>query len=281
MAAVAGIGAAGCSWGETKGSKRALAADAGTPSAKAKEIPTKSDPAGHDGAGVEVVRHGDLTLVRVDPKRHRFVVLTALADGGARKAPAWVEDFRIAGAINASMFHADQRSIGLLVDADTVNNGRDNPKLGGFFAFDPVDASSPPVVFAGRSCAGFDLAELRKRYRAVVQNYRMLDCDGSPLRWADPKQFSAAAIGLDRDGHVVFIHSRKPHVMTRLNELVADPALGIVAAHYVEGGPEASLFVDIGEHSVSEVGSFETGFFESDENLGFWDIPNVIGFAPR
>ena len=50
---------------------------------------------------------------------------------------------------------------------------------------------------------------------------------------------------------------------------------------YVEGGPEASLYVKVGGEVVSEVGSFETGFFESDANQVFWPLPNVIGFAAR
>ena len=51
---------------------------------------------------------------------------------------------------------------------------------------------------------------------------------------------------------------------------------------YVEGGPEASLYLAVGGQAiVSEMGSFETGFFESHDNRRFWPLPNVLGFAPR
>ena len=83
----------------------------------------------------------------------------------------------------------------------------------------------------------------------------------------------------DVDGNVVLIHSRKPHTMTDFNRLVAAPALKMRAAVYLEGGPEASLFVDAAGVSVREVGSFEDFFYESHDNPGFWPIPNVIGFA--
>jgi hypothetical protein len=229
--------------------------------------------------GIDLERTGCLTLVRVDPARWPLRVLTGLKEGGRHRVDDWVTTYRLAGAINASMFAADDRSIGMLISGAVVNNGGDNPKLGAFLAFDPV-GDDPPVVLAGRDCPGFDLAALKKKYRSVVQNYRILDCDGKAIAWKDPKTFSAAAVGLDADGKVVFIHSRVPHQMSELARLLAAPALRLRAAMYVEGGPEASLFVRTGTTTVREVGSFETRFFD-DSNTVFWPIPNVIGFGPK
>lgn len=215
-----------------------------------------------------------LTLVRIDLARHRLEVRTARSDGGARPAPRWAADFGLSAAMNTSMFGDDLRSIGVLRDARAVNSDRDNPKQGGFLAFDPVDPSAPPAVLVGRDCPGFDLAALRRRYRGLVQNYRLLDCDGRAIRWADPKIYSAAGIALDRDGRIVFLHARVPMDMTALSRVLAD--LDLTAALYAEGGPEASLVAG----PVAEVGSFETGFWD-DSNQRFWDIPNVLGAAPR
>jgi hypothetical protein len=216
-----------------------------------------------------------LTLVRIDPARHRPRLLTARRDGGQRAAPGWAADFDLIAVINASMFHDDLRSTGLMVDRGHVNNGRDNPRFGGYLAFDPVDPADPPLHAAGRDCPGFDLADLRARYRVVVQNYRLLDCAGGAIAWQDPKIYSSAAIGVDRDGRAVLLHVRAPYRMRDLSAMLAAPALRLRAMHYVEGGPEASLWV---RGAVEAVGSFETGFVEDDGNRRFWDIPNVIGF---
>ncbi len=215
-----------------------------------------------------------LTLVRIDLAGHRLEVRTARADGGARPAPRWVTDFGLAAAMNTSMFGDDLRSIGILRDARAVNSDRDNPKQGGFLAFDPVDPSSPPAVMTGRDCPGFDLAALRRLYRGLVQNYRLLDCSARAIRWADAKIYSAAGIALDTDGRIVFLHARVPMDMTALSRVLAD--LDLSAALYAEGGPEASLVAG----PVAEVGSFETGFWD-DSNRRFWDIPNVLAAAPR
>jgi hypothetical protein len=220
-------------------------------------------------------------MVRIDPARYRFRLLTAKAEGGDRPVTEWLSTFRLTGVTNASMYGHDRRSVGLMVDDDQVNNGSDNDKFGGFIAFGPRDKRAPQVAFFGRSCPGFDLAEVRRKYRTVVQNYRLLDCDGRAIRWKDEKVYSAAAIGQDEKGRVVFIHSRTPYSMTVFASMLASPELEIRHAHYVEGGPEASLHVRSGNTIISEMGSYETAFNADDSNVAFWSIPNVIGFTPK
>ena len=219
---------------------------------------------------------GCVTLVHIDPARFRLRLLTALADGGIRTAPEWAREFGLTGLINASMYAPDQRSIGILVAGSSVNRDHDNERLGAFLAFDPVDTKDEkdaPVVLTGRDCKGFDLPALRKRYRSIVQNYRLIDCDGKPVPWRDARRFSAAAVGLDGDGRPVFVHARAPEQMSAFAELLA--RRGLRAAMYVEGGPQASLYVHAGNVEVAEMG---TGLLP---NSSFFQIPNVLGFLPR
>jgi uncharacterized protein YigE (DUF2233 family) len=231
------------------------------------------------------VKIGDrcITIVRIDPALHRFRLLTAAAEGGSRPVTEWLSKYKLMGVINASMYAESRRSIGLMVSGREVNNDRDNDKLGGFMAWDAAEdtkTKTPGVAFLGRQCRGFDLEKIRRRYRTIVQNYRLLDCDGKAIPWKDEKAFSAAAIGQDRAGRVVFIHSRTPHTMTAFASMLASPALSLSAAVYVEGGPEASLHVRSGTAVISEMGSYETDFRADDSNSSFWEIPNVIGFYP-
>jgi hypothetical protein len=258
----------------------ALAVALGTVYACKPSPPAVAGPCGapstpRPGLSVERIpgRDGCVTLVGIDPRRFRLRLLTALAEGGSRTAPEWARDFGLTGLINASMFAPDQRSIGLLVAGASVNRDRDNERLGAFLAFDPIEERDAPVVLTGRDCPGFDLAQLRRRYRSIVQNYRLLDCDGKPVTWKDERRFSAAAVGLDGNGRPVFIHTRAPANMTELAVLLAEHSLK--AAMYVEGGPEASLYVGAGEPPVSEVG---TGLLGTSS---FFKIPNVLGFQPR
>src|SRR5262249_26832653 len=159
-------------------------------------------------------------------------------------------EFGLTGLINASMFAPDQRSIGILVSGDSVNRAKDNERLGAFLAFDPIDDKDAPLVLTGRDCPGFDLAALRRRYRSIVQNYKLLRCDGKPVTWKDPRRFSAAAVAIDGDGRAVFVLLRAAAQMSDFAQLLAERRLS--AAMYVEGGPEASLYVSSGTTAVGE-----------------------------
>lgn len=218
-----------------------------------------------------------LDVVRIDLAGHELRALTAAHHGGARPLPRWLADEKLVAGINAGMFHDTQRSVGLLVSAEAVNNPDDNPQFGGFLAFDPVDPAFPAVIVAGRDCPGFDLDALRERYRAITQSYRLVGCDGEAIAWKDPKAYSAAAIGVDRDGRIVLMHARAPHRMRDISTTAA--GLELAGAIFVEGGPEASLIVHGRDGAVERVGSFETGFLENDGNHEFWDLPNIIGVA--
>lgn len=216
-----------------------------------------------------------ITLVRVDPARFSFHLFTARDHGGARSAPRWQRDFDLVGVINAGMYMPNERSAGLMVDGDRVNNGYDNPAYGGFLCFGPRDPEAAPVTIAGRTCDGFDLAALRRDYRVVVQGYRLLGCSREPMRWTDRKLYSTAAIGLDDRGWMVLIHTGTSYLMSDLTRWLARAELGLSAAIFVEGGSHASLLVEQDGLEVRQAGARGANSMGDTE---FRNVPNVIGF---
>lgn len=246
-------------------------------------VETRTLPAGITETRVELAATAAtpgpacLDVIRIDLARFRPRLLTALRDGGAHPAPAWRETFHLAAVINAGMFHDDGKPVGLVVE-DGTSLSTDNAKYAGFLAFDPRTPGDPLAIITGRDCADFDLAKLRHRYRSILQAPRLLGCDGAALPWADPKQYSAAAIGIARDGSLVFLHARAAVKMSELATALAKRDL--TGALFMEGGPEASLVVD-GDPPLQRVGSYETGFVENDGNSAFWWLPNVLGVQPR
>ena len=53
--------------------------------------------------------------------------------------------------------------------------------------------------------------------------------------------------------------------------------IGLVALQHLEGGPEAQLYLNVGDTELEMVGSYETSFRENDGNARAWRIPNVLG----
>jgi hypothetical protein len=217
-------------------------------------------------------------VVRADVARYHLRLLTKSQEGSSQPAPQWRERYKLTAVTNAGMFHAGGAPVSLIVQDGTALS-KDNKKYGGYLAFDPVTPGDPPAVIAGRDCDGFDLAALRTRYRSILQSNRLLGCSGEALRWADTKQYSAAAIGIDRAGRVVFIHARAAVQMSELARAVS--ALGMAGALFLEGGPEASLVVRGDTAELARVGSFESGFVENDENKSFWWLPNILALEPN
>lgn len=262
---------------------RARRADPAPPAASGSaSIASASLPAsGPIAPGLRIETAGTVTLARIDPARYGLRLLNAAKEGRARKAPDWAKEFGLVAVVNASMYEPSGLSVGLMINGAHTNQTHDLPKMGGYFAFDPTRPGLPDVAAIGKDCPGFDLARLRADYRVVFQNYRLLDCDGHALPWKESKLFSAAAIGLGKDGHVVFAHSRAPYVMTDFAKILAAPELELAQMFYVEGGPEASLYVHAGDVTFRGIGSFETGFFRDDSNQDFWELPNVVGAFQR
>lgn len=218
-------------------------------------------------------------VVRADPATFALRVLSqATDDPTPRSALAWRDAFHLSAVINAGMFHESGKPVGMIV-ADGIVRSESNAKMSGYLAWDPVTDADPPFTIAGRDCDGFDLDALRARYHSVVQSYRLLGCDGQPIPWKDPKQYSAAAIGLDRSGRIVFMHARAAVTMAELSGALGTHDLA--GALFLEGGPEASLVARGSEGELSRVGSYETGFVENDGNVSYWTLPNVIALLPR
>ena len=215
-----------------------------------------------------------LDVVRTDAAHHRLRVLTQAREGRSQAAPAWRETFHLIGVINAGMFHQDGKPVGMIVEDGTAVSG-ENKQYSGFLAFDPRNPKDAAVVVTGRDCTGFDVGDLRTRYRSLIQAPRLLGCRGEALPWQDKKQYSAAAVGVDRAGRVVFLHARAAITMTELAGALA--SLDLAGALFLEGGPEASLVVRGADGELARMGSYETGFVENDTNQSFWWLPNVVG----
>lgn len=220
-----------------------------------------------------------ITIVRVDLRRYAFRFLTE-RDGAPRPLDRWVRDAHLAGGINAGMFLADGRPCGFMQSRGEVISDRAPETFHGVIAFDPLRAHGAAFAIGGLGCPG-TLGALRASHGSVLQSRTVLvDCAGQATDWRT-RRYSAAALGVDREGRAVLVHVRTPYRMQVLSRMLAAPALGIRGLVYMEGGPEASVVVDAEGQHVGEMGSWEDGFHEADDNHAYWDLPNVVGFAPR
>jgi hypothetical protein len=217
-------------------------------------------------------------VVRVDPKHYRLRLLNASADpqAAALTARQWAERNHLAAAINASMYQADLRSsVALMQTRGHVNNPR-LTKDKAILAFDPIDPAMPPVQIIDRECQDFEA--LRRSYGTLVQDIRMVSCDGKNVWAAQPYAWSVAAVGIDRQGRVLLLHTRAPHTTHDFIEALLGLPLDLKNAMYVEGGREAQMFVRGGGHDYEFTGTSDEA--DPGRTSVAWPIPNVIGVEP-
>jgi exopolysaccharide biosynthesis protein len=208
--------------------------------------------------------------------------ISQTSDLSGKTASEWCKNHNLTAAINAGMFSTDYRThTGYLKYREHLNNSYKN-NYKSVLAFDPINVKElPPFRIFDLDVPGFSLQEILKDYKSSIQNLRLIKNPGVNVWNQQDRKWSEAAIGEDSKGRILFIFSRSPFSMHDLNEELLKSGIGIVAAQHLEGGPEAQLYLHVGNVELNLFGSYETSFKEDDGNTAPWPIPNIIGIRPK
>jgi hypothetical protein len=162
----------------------------------------------------------------------------------------------------------------------TTKGHTNNPRLSrdqAVLAFDRLDPEVPPVQILDRQQKEFD--ELRRRYGTLVQSIRMVSLNGENVWQPQERKWSTAAIGIDRQGRVLFIHVRSPYSTHDLIDTLLALPIDLRNAMYAEGGVQAQLYVRSGETEIEMVGMYDNDIVDADSSELARPVPNVIGVA--
>lgn len=230
---------------------------------------------GLDHAAVAIaarIGDGRLHVLRIDPGRFRFRLVTGAATGAQPlTARRWAREHGLAAATNAGMFHPGGLPVGFArADGRTIQSRLNRDRSA--FTFDQAGARLLDL-----DCDTFELEAAPN----ALQSIRMLSCNGRNVWRQSERIWSIASLAQDGEGRLLFLHLRSPlSVHDFVNALRRLP-LSIARAMYLEGGPEATLYAAGGGVEIERFGSYETGFNENDDNATAWPLPNVLGVAAR
>ena len=222
-----------------------------------------------------------IRVLRIEPQHYTFKLLnvSSLQNGSSLTVKEWCRQNGLIAAINASMYQEDRKtSVSLMRTKTHVNNPRLSKDMT-ILAFDRQSAEVPQVKIIDRQCDDFEV--WKKKYGTLIQSIRMISCDGTNVWSPQSKKWSTAAIGIDTKGNILFIHVGSPYSMHNLINFLKALPLNISRAMYAEGGPQAQLYINIGEHEHEFVGSHEINLNKSSNALFSWPIPNVVGITLR
>ncbi len=221
-----------------------------------------------------------LTILKINPAYYNFNLFSAKQKGEQTKtAKEWAVNKDQIAVINAGMYRMDHKTnLGYMKHYDFTNNSSEN-RDNTIVAFNRKDESVPSFQIIDKTCQDWNL--LKTKYNSFSQSIRMLDCN-QRNKWSQQnKKWSMVAIGKDKDGNALFIISRSPYTVHDFIDIVLQAPLNIYNLMYLEGGPEASFYLNHPKKQLSVVGSYETGFNENDGNTAFWKIPNVITISKK
>jgi hypothetical protein len=217
-----------------------------------------------------------IRILRADPERYAVELLnaSAAADGRRHTARQWAQAHDLVAAINASLYQGDYRTSTALMRARRhVNNPR-LAKHNAVLLFDRLDPGVPPLDLVDRTCR--DLAARDRRYAGAVQGIRMISCHGANVWSQQPRVWSNAAVGVDAQGRLLLLHMRAPLSTHDFADALLTLPLGLRQTMYVEGGPEAQLYVNAGGLELEVVGSHGSSFAGFENTLAL-PIPNALG----
>jgi len=234
-----------------------------------------------DQAGDLAGQQGGMAVLRIDTGQYELGLGSALATGAMRGMHDWAQFKGFAAVINAGMFRADDRlrSTGYMRDARVTVNSFIHPDYGAFLVFAPHDPGLPSVRWVDRK-ADPDWEEVIGRYDGVIQNYRLISRERENLWQPDERRHSAAAVAMDREGALLFVHCRPKVSMHEFSQALLDLPLDLVGAMYVEGGADAAMYIDVDGYVGRFVGEYQSNFFQGS-NRNFWPAPNVLGIRPK
>ena len=224
-----------------------------------------------------------IIVLRIDPVLWslEFVGLSLDDGSSGRTARQWSKAYHLTAAINAGMYGTDYKThVGHLRFREHLNNDNVNTYKS-VAAFDPRREELPHFRIFDLDSPGVSMETIFQDYASMVQNLRLIKRPGQNRWRQQEKMWSEAALGEDDSGRILFIFCRSPYTMHDLNNELLRLGIGLVSAQHLEGGPQAQLYINVGELEFEFSGSHGTSFRENDNISVSWPIPNILGVRPR
>ncbi len=233
---------------------------------------------------VSILNDSKIFILKVDPLLCNFGVFCASEHGKQnRTADIWSKDFGLSVVVNAGMFNMANASTnkGYLKNNSHFNNSKLNGSYNVMMALNPKQGPGPDMVLYDLTCTSWE--SIQTSYQTFCQGMRMIGCNGNRMAWnKNPGQSCSMVIGAsDIAGNIYFIFTRSPYTHQKMIGFLISLIPDIRTTVYLEGGPEASLYIQTRDTTISKIGSYVSKTYPNDKNDHFWKIPNVIGIESK
>jgi len=231
-----------------------------------------------------VVNDSKLSILKIDPQKLDFQFLTASEHGKKmRTAPEWATEFGQNVIINAGMYSYNRThsNKGYMKNFNHVNNPVRNDYYNALLAMHPKDPKKPPFEILDTYQKDWD--QIKNQYNSVCQGMRMINEAGEGMAFTKRPNQSCSMVltATDSIGNIYIVFTRSPYTHRTMIAFLKGLPIDVRTTVYLEGGPEASFYVNTGDTIISKYGSYVSNTCDNDENDHFWNIPNVIAIRKK
>lgn len=205
-------------------------------------------------------------------------------DSIKRTAMVWSEDFDLNIVVNAGMYNLNNtyQAEGFLKSQNKTNNGRFKENFKMFAFFKPIDDIhyKPFEIIDGENESAEKFVD---KYQSCFQSIRMIDCNAQQVVWKPRRLIysSMCILANDKDNNIIIAFTRTPMSANQMSNLLLHLPFNIRSALYLEGGPEACLYIKTPDTVISKNGSYVSLTFPTDTNTRYWNLPNIIGIKKK
>ena len=237
-----------------------------------------------DAPEKSVVNDSKLTILKIDARQFEFEFLTASEYGRRmRTAPDWATEFDQHIIVNAGMYNYNRShsNKGYMKNYNHLNNPKKTTNNNAMLAMHPKDTTKPPFEICDITCQKWD--SIRHLYHSFCQGMRMISGEGEAMAFSKRPDQSCSMVvaATDTLKNLYIVFTRSPYTHRAMIGYLQKLLPGIRTTVYLEGGPEASLYINTGDTVIAKYGSYISNSRPNDDNDRFWKIPNVIGIKKK
>ncbi len=237
-----------------------------------------------DAPEKSVVNDSKLSILKIDARKFDFDFLTASEHGKKmRTAPEWAAEFDKNVIINAGMYSYNKThsNKGYMKNFNHLNNPVKSGYYNAMMTMHPKDPKKSPFEIIDITCE--DWEKVQHQYHSLCQGMRMISCNGEGMEFSKRPDQSCSMVvtGTDVVGNIYVVFTRSPFTHRTMIGFLKGLPFDIRTTVYLEGGPEASFYINTGDTVIAKYGSYVSNTCDNDNNDHFWNIPNVIGIRKK
>lgn len=192
-----------------------------------------------------------LALLRVDPERYAFRVLSGEVGDEGFSAADWRKRSGALAVFNAGQFTAQHAYLGLLIkDGQLITRPVNNMEA--VFVSEPEDPSQPKARVLDLRYT--PLPTQPAPYRQAAQSLMFLDRFSQVRVRRSGKVANRTLVAEDGQGRILVMISEGKHTLWDLANFMADAGLGLREVMCMDGGAEAQLDLEVGGFAYRQTG---------------------------